>query len=1187
MRTTKQLPTSRFRFGETFRKGTLIGLILTGSGAAFAATATWDFTTDPKTLATNPIQIFQGGFADSTGESVYWKAAGGTPGGFLGITWPLGGSWTIATFPDIDNGALVAGFKFEADVRVGNPQQNERAADGFSVSFARSNDPVFTTDPPTQGNFASGIAEAGTTTGIAVSFDTWSGNGLPDGPDIEGIIVRVDNVTVHREAVPTRNGACDDTTSLQTGPRDLPYWEEALNAGTLPDAAFDPASWVGLCWKPLVVEVDTGGKLTVIYKGRTILNQFQTTYFPSAGGLVLAGRTGGADEHTHFDNVKITTTPTSEPLIGQPAGSSCGFVIPIADSGTVSPNQSTITVKLNGTAVTPSITRQAPNTLLAIDTPTFFPVGSTQNVEVAFTSSSGAPVSAVRQFVVPSSITIPASAKVAGVTATSSGFKVRVHQIDVTRGPLDPNWIVNAERQIAGLLVDDAGQPLPNVADGTEMETVWINWNEAAPTAIGNFTSAGTPPREDEPILGISASTDNIGAEFITCLELKRGCYTLGVNSDDGFVVTLGHGAHGTVLGSFNGGRGSADTTFRVVVDEDGFYPIRLSWWEGGGGANVEFFSVTPTGEKILINDRENPNAIKAYSECNAPATLKSVGPTAQTTGVPANAKIVATFMDDATTVDDNSIRFVIDGQQVTPQISNAGGVTTATFQPATPLEWGSSHSGLVTYTIGGVAQSNTFNFTVRLGGLVVEAEDYDYESGKFQPDANIMPYLGGAYADLVAVHNVDYRQPGNEPSGNIYRTGETPNVPLGQPQDADTLDIERAGYDVTSNYAIGWAGEDWYNYTRTFTNGNYKVVAAQSHGDPAGSAVRQRLRFGVVTAGQGTQNQTVQMFGSYSAPASGGWGTDTLTQVMNNDREAVVALSGTQTIRVFVDEGDFDWFVLMPTTNPPPANSFIIEAEDFNFGSGQTKAEASVNPPAVTAAYDTLGAVAEVDYHVIGDVTDAGSDNYRTNELPHVPINRNNNTDRGMQNRGHFDVTVNYKIGWIDSGEWFNYTRTFPNGNYKVSAAISHGDAGPTSGSLQLVTAGATTTSQTVTPLGTFDQSGGTGGWGANRLVPLRDSSGNPAVVTLGGTQTVRYTAGSGDFDYLVFSPTTETGGGDRPMLSFAHSGTSLTITWTNGGSLEASDTLGATANWTAAGASSPVTVQTTGAARFFRVRK
>ncbi len=68
------------------------------------------------------------------------------------------------------------------------------------------------------------------------------------------------------------------------------------------------------------------------------------------------------------------------------------------------------------------------------------------------------------------------------------------------------------------------------------------------------------------------------------------------------------------LLGQFNSGRGASDTIFPVVVPAPGVYPLRTVWFEGGGGANLEWFSVTSTGEKILLNDRENPAALKAFS---------------------------------------------------------------------------------------------------------------------------------------------------------------------------------------------------------------------------------------------------------------------------------------------------------------------------------------------------------------------------------------------------------------------------------------------------------------------------------------------------------------------------------------------------------------------------------------------
>lgn len=265
------------------------------AASARAASVTYDFSTDP---TADPNLAVVGN------NTMPWQSSGGNPGGFLAMTYSINSQFAGIVFPDIDQGKIVSAFKFECDLRIGNPNGNSgRPADGFSISFARSTDPLLASVPDSvsnTANFAGGIPEGGSTTGIAISFDTWSGNALPDGPDIEGIIVRVDNKTVLRQALPTRNGACADPTSLQTGP----YNQEYYDLGGDP---MDPAAWAGLCWQPFSVELDNTGKLTVKYKNTTILDKYQTSYFPSVGRLIFAGRTGGANEQTHVDNVKLTT----------------------------------------------------------------------------------------------------------------------------------------------------------------------------------------------------------------------------------------------------------------------------------------------------------------------------------------------------------------------------------------------------------------------------------------------------------------------------------------------------------------------------------------------------------------------------------------------------------------------------------------------------------------------------------------------------------------------------------------------------------------------------------------------------------------------------------------------------------------------------------------------------------------
>lgn len=1223
-------------------------------GFSKAGEVFYDFNTQP------PDGTFQV-FGNANPE---WIASGGVnDSGYYKITDSLGSLSGVMVLPDIDAGKVVQAFDFSVDVRIGDGTGNP--ADGFSINYARAGDPVITTGA----GFVSTAAEEGTTTGLGIGFDTYD-NG---GGDVVGISVRVDGQNVFSKAYPTRNGQIGDLTSLQTGPQ---------GAG----------DFTSLAWEPFTVKLATDGKLTITYKSDIVVSNLQTTFFPSAGRLIFAARTGGEWEAHHIDNLRLKTTAAVSPTVGVVNGDAARFTLPIDDSGTVSANTNTLQVRLNGTVVTPTVTRTGTQTVIGYTNPgIFFPAGSTQTVSIQFTDSAGVAVTAERPFVVaPYTLFTPAW-KTTDFTATSSGFRARVHQIAGTRTPGDGNTIAAAETQLADAMIDPVtGAPYANDVDLTgavngyfTLETVNLN-QDATDIDAGNpdnFNSfePAADPRPNVAIPGvIPGDPNNIAAEFLTFLDLKRGSYILGVNSDDGFLATLGHSPLGPVLGSFNAGRGATDSLFRIAVQEDGVYPFRVSWYEGGGGANIEIFSVdTITGVKTLINDPTTTGAINAYATGRTAGFVQSILPAEGAVNVAERPTIKVVLKDDLNAVDDNSIQIYLGSQQLTRTVANNGALTTVSATVANALELRSVQNGSIVYSAGGVTYTNALSFTVEARGFSIEAEDFDYDGGQSIQAASTMPYTtGNLYLDLGAVHDVDYHQPADEQSvdAQAYRIGESPNAPIAA--DNDAVDRERPGFviDTGGNYKIGWAGGDWYNYTRTIPQGTYKVIASQSHGDPAGTADRLVSRFGVVTGGKGTPDQQTVTLGSYSAPATGGWGANTITTFQTAGKDMVVRLGGETTLRMWVDSGDYDWFALIPTTertslpgmtgftplgaeravtnitvnlshafldttintgsirfrldgqdvtaqaqvtpnangavvsfNPATALSkgqhafsvvfsnsegtsltnsgtvfvigqenFVIEAEDFNYDSGKTQASASVMP-LVSGAYADLAAVHNVDYHTNGEQVE--SDMYRVGEVPNSPMG--NNSDL---NRGSFDIESNYRIGWVDGGEWYNYTRTFPQGSYNVYASLGK-DAGTMGGRVGLA-AGATAQNQTVTELGTF-QAPATGAWGIQRLIPMKDQTGNLATIDLGGAQTIRYTAdfGNGDIDYLLFVPTTSAPQG--PVITVARNGNQLTLTWTGTGTLQASAALGATAQWTDAGTGGTATVTMSDTKRFFRIRQ
>jgi hypothetical protein len=283
---------------------------------------------------------------------------------------------------------------------------------------------------------------------------------------------------------------------------------------------------------------------------------------------------------------------------------------------------------------------------------------------------------------------------------------------------------------------------------------------------------------------------------------------------------------------------------------------------------------------------------------------------------------------------------------------------------------------------------------------------------------------------------------------------------------------------------------------------------------------------------------------------------------------------------------------------NPyPTPGVFVIEAEDFNYSedgitgglTNPQKGTADLDVdvmPYLGGAYSGLSAIKGVDYNN-SDANDA--DNYRT-ELDENGENEVNiaaeNNNRFANDRGVFTTTSNYKIGWTGGTDWNNYTRTFPDNDYQVWAAMSYDGraAGQLRGSLDLVTSNPAAPNQTVQQLGTFNGEG-SGGWSRNELVPMKNASGQIATIHLGGVQTVRYNTPSGDFDYLVFVPQSTPPPGVTAGISRNANGT-ITITASEPGTLQSTTSLTPPVTWTNEGAiSGSRTLDATGTMRFFRI--
>jgi len=202
--------------------------------------------------------------------------------------------------------------------------------------------------------------------------------------------------------------------------------------------------------------------------------------------------------------------------------------------------------------------------------------------------------------------------------------------------------------------------------------------------------------------------------------------------------------------------------------------------------------------------------------------------------------------------------------------------------------------------------------------------------------------------------------------------------------------------------------------------------------------------------------------------------------------------------------------------------NNLMIEAEDFDFNRGQFIDNPIPTYPNNTDAnsyynggvYGTNAAVFNVDYNCTWDGEPlAGyrdTDNGVKCELC-ADFVRTKFTDNGSQD---------LDVGYWNSGQWLNYTRTFTANKYNVYGRLAGGNGPFNNTTMKLVTAGRGTTTQTTQLLGSFADANAAG-WQTWHWVPMRDTNGNLVTVSLGGVQTVQATSGNNlNANFYMFVP-------------------------------------------------------------------
>jgi len=344
----------------------------------------------------------------------------------------------------------------------------------------------------------------------------------------------------------------------------------------------------------------------------------------TGGGSVAAYKASGAAAAGSLPADVVSAAPWPGQVGVNPLDVQVQVIIADGTGATVDVNSIVLTV--NGAEPPKTAVRVGDKVRVTATIAGLLPGGTAVPVSIQYTAG-GQAKSGSYSFNTIAYPTLPPSLGTDIGTGATAGMRWRTHQLDVVRA----NTIALAEQQLAGDLGASFHTTTGQGADGF-FAIDFVNFEQEA-IAAGNFSVSAAAPQNvaDTLVPGIpgtaAANTDNIAAEALAYLELQPGFYTMVVNSDDGFQASMGNASQPThlVLGLFDAGRGSADTVFYFAVEKAGVYLFRLLWFEGNGGANVEWFTVNPDGSRALVNGTQT-GSLKSFRTRTVPEPEIPVG---------------------------------------------------------------------------------------------------------------------------------------------------------------------------------------------------------------------------------------------------------------------------------------------------------------------------------------------------------------------------------------------------------------------------------------------------------------------------------------------------------------------------------------------------------------------------------
>jgi hypothetical protein len=358
--------------------------------------------------------------------------------------------------------------------------------------------------------------------------------------------------------------------------------------------------------------------------------------------------------------------------------------------------------------------------------------------------------------------TLPAELAGPAGSGSNPGFVVRTVQAPEEE-PV-ANSFVRALRQLNGTLRNESGELVENEAiagpnaDGSYSMSM-LNFERNGSDLIitdGAGDYLWQVPADPFPgIPGTGDHTTRFALEAVTYLELSAGTHEMGVsvstdrtdvNDDDSFQIFVGANPRDFFAMEVARFQRNAppfqsethsETRFSIEVPVAGIYPFRVVYWQTDRGANLQWYHLLPSGDRILINDPFDNLALTAYQNSSVPRTrspyVGEVSPFPGSAGNPSSERIEVVLFDGAVALNDATVNVTLNGTTLTPDLTQREGNRLWLEYAPDPNRTNPDNAIELTYAdANGVSYTNAWSFQIDVsdGPATTVTGQWDFEAG-------------------------------------------------------------------------------------------------------------------------------------------------------------------------------------------------------------------------------------------------------------------------------------------------------------------------------------------------------------------------------------------------------------------------------------------------------------------------